>query len=164
MFHGKCADMLPWFNSLGYTCSPNGADQLAPCSPASGQAAHASLARAFLCSLRALSGTGAAVHSVQAVEHTSSSAAAASLTVLTAGCGNNPWLAAGSESDWVLDLVATGFSKPEDEFGHTMRSKADIDAAADAFSTQLDNVTVVACVVALADMGAVYLACAGAVA
>jgi hypothetical protein len=40
---------------------------------------------------------------------------------------------AGSEPDWVLDLVATGFNKPENLFGHTMQSKDDLDAAADAF-------------------------------
>ncbi len=40
---------------------------------------------------------------------------------------------AGSEPDWVLDLVATGFNKPENLFGHSMRSKDDLDAAADAF-------------------------------
>lgn len=33
----------------------------------------------------------------------------------------------------MLDLVATGFNKPPTLFGHTMRSKADIEAAADAF-------------------------------
>ena len=40
---------------------------------------------------------------------------------------------AGSEADWVLDLVATGFSKPAHLFGHTLRTKADVDAVADAF-------------------------------
>lgn len=61
MFHGACADLLPWFTSLGFV-------------------------------------------------HTR-----------------------GSASDWVLDLVATGFTKPEHLFGDTMRSKSDVDAAADAF-------------------------------
>lgn len=40
---------------------------------------------------------------------------------------------AGSESDWVLDLVATGFEKDIQLFGHTMRTTVDVDAAADAF-------------------------------
>jgi len=39
----------------------------------------------------------------------------------------------GSESDWVLDLVATGFDKPDHLFGNTLRSAADVGAAADAF-------------------------------
>jgi hypothetical protein len=40
---------------------------------------------------------------------------------------------AGSEPDWVLDLVATGFEKDAQLFGHTMRTTDDVDAAADAF-------------------------------
>lgn len=40
---------------------------------------------------------------------------------------------AGSASDWVLDLVATGFTKPEHLLGDTMCTKNDVDAAADAF-------------------------------
>jgi hypothetical protein len=40
---------------------------------------------------------------------------------------------AGSEPDWVLDLVATGFNKPEHLFGASMRDNEDVDAAADAF-------------------------------
>lgn len=47
---------------------------------------------------------------------------------------------AGSESDWVLDLVATGFSKPESLFGLTLQTNADIDAAADAFSASRGQV------------------------
>lgn len=39
----------------------------------------------------------------------------------------------GSESDWVLDLVATGFDKPDHLFGNTLRSAADVGAAADTF-------------------------------
>jgi hypothetical protein len=33
----------------------------------------------------------------------------------------------------VLDLVATGFEKDSQLFGHTMRTAGDVDAAADAF-------------------------------
>ena len=40
---------------------------------------------------------------------------------------------AGSESDWVLDLVATGFDKPSDMFGHSLRTTEDVKAAANAF-------------------------------
>lgn len=47
---------------------------------------------------------------------------------------------AGSEPDWVLDLVATGFNKPDHLFGHSMRSKEDVDAAADAFKEKYTRV------------------------
>lgn len=40
---------------------------------------------------------------------------------------------AGSESDWVLDLVAVGFDKPLGQLEGTMRSSADVAAASDAF-------------------------------
>uniref|UniRef100_A0A383VMS4 ABC transporter domain-containing protein n=1 Tax=Tetradesmus obliquus TaxID=3088 RepID=A0A383VMS4_TETOB len=39
----------------------------------------------------------------------------------------------GSESDWLLDLVATGFDKPQQLFGNAMMAREDIPAAADAF-------------------------------
>jgi hypothetical protein len=43
-------------------------------------------------------------------------------------------LPSGSESDQVLDLVATGFNKPTgDLLGRTMRTQADVEAASDAF-------------------------------
>jgi hypothetical protein len=40
----------------------------------------------------------------------------------------------------VLDLVATGFNKPEGLFGHTMREKDDVIAAADAFKQKYTQV------------------------
>jgi hypothetical protein len=40
----------------------------------------------------------------------------------------------------VLDLVATGFNKPDHLFGHTMRCKEDVDAAADAFKEKYTRV------------------------
>eukprot|EP00775_Hariotina_reticulata_P008750 gene8750-8930_t len=39
----------------------------------------------------------------------------------------------GEEADWALDLVATGFDKPADFYGTTMRTTKDIAAAAEAF-------------------------------
>jgi len=39
----------------------------------------------------------------------------------------------GVASDWALDLVAVGFAKPPQYFGHTMRSKDDLAAASQAF-------------------------------
>ncbi|WIA12631.1 hypothetical protein OEZ85_006286 [Tetradesmus obliquus] len=39
----------------------------------------------------------------------------------------------GSESDWLLDLVATGFDKPQQLFGNALMAREDIPAAADAF-------------------------------
>eukprot|EP00879_Flechtneria_rotunda_P005971 GHRR01006278.1.p1 GENE.GHRR01006278.1~~GHRR01006278.1.p1 ORF type:complete len:428 (+),score=125.08 GHRR01006278.1:410-1693(+) len=39
----------------------------------------------------------------------------------------------GAASDWALDLVAVGFAKPEKYYGHTMRNKDDLAAAAMAF-------------------------------
>lgn len=41
--------------------------------------------------------------------------------------------AAGSEADWVLDLVAVGFDKPLGQLEGTMRTHADVQAASDAF-------------------------------
>jgi hypothetical protein len=55
------------------------------------------------------------------------------------------WPAAGSEPDWVLDLVATGFNKPEHLFGASMRDKDDVDAAADAFRDKYIRVRVKQC-------------------
>ncbi|KAG1665475.1 hypothetical protein FOA52_007607 [Chlamydomonas sp. UWO 241] len=39
----------------------------------------------------------------------------------------------GAASDWVMDLVNTGFRKPEKYFGRTMLSAGDLAVAADAF-------------------------------
>jgi hypothetical protein len=41
----------------------------------------------------------------------------------------------------VLDLVATGFDKPAHLFGDTLRTKADVAAVADKFSTRHTKVT-----------------------
>jgi hypothetical protein len=38
-------------------------------------------------------------------------------------------------SDWVLDLVATGFTKPQHLFGKTLRTQEDVDRLAAAFMT-----------------------------
>lgn len=47
------------------------------------------------------------------------------------------WTAvAGSDCDWVLDLVATGFSKPVQQFGPTLTTPAEVFAVADAFCEQ----------------------------
>lgn len=43
----------------------------------------------------------------------------------------------------MLDLVATGFNKPEGLFGHTMREKSDVIAAADAFKHKYTQVCVI---------------------
>ena len=53
-----------------------------------------------------------------------------------------PYFPTGSEPDWVLDLVATGFSKPLQLFGSTLRTKADVNAAADAFKADYLKVRV----------------------
>jgi hypothetical protein len=45
----------------------------------------------------------------------------------------------------VLDLVATGFNKPEHLFGASMRDKDDVDAAADAFRDKYIRVRVKQC-------------------
>jgi hypothetical protein len=39
----------------------------------------------------------------------------------------------GEESDWLLDLVATGFDKPQQLYGNALMASADIAAAAQAF-------------------------------
>lgn len=39
----------------------------------------------------------------------------------------------GVASDWALDLVAVGFAKPAKYYGHTMRTRDDLAAAAKAF-------------------------------
>lgn len=53
---------------------------------------------------------------------------------------------AGSESvsDWVLDLVATGFSKPQHLFGHTLRTRKDVEQLAVAFKCSYNKVWLVA--------------------
>lgn len=48
---------------------------------------------------------------------------------------------AGSVPDWVLDLVATGFDKPEHLFGNTLRTAADVRAAAKAFKAHYEKVS-----------------------
>lgn len=45
-------------------------------------------------------------------------------------------------SDWVLDLVSTGFNKPSRFYGSTMRSDADVEAAARAFAQRQAEVRV----------------------
>lgn len=45
----------------------------------------------------------------------------------------------------MLDLVATGFNKPEHLFGASMRDKDDVDAAADAFRDKYIRVSVRHC-------------------
>lgn len=47
-------------------------------------------------------------------------------------------------SDWVLDLVATGFSKPQHLFGHTLRTHKDVEQLAVAFINSYDKVGLVA--------------------
>jgi predicted amidohydrolase YtcJ len=39
----------------------------------------------------------------------------------------------GEESDWLLDLVATGFDKPQQLFGNKLMDSEDVAAAANAF-------------------------------
>lgn len=53
--------------------------------------------------------------------------------------------AAGSESDWVLDLVATGFDKPAALFENSMRSTEDIMEAAKAFKQHYLTSLAVSC-------------------
>jgi len=50
------------------------------------------------------------------------------------------YIFAGSESDWVLDLVATGFSKPGHLFGKTLRTNEDVGLAADGFKAHCTKV------------------------
>jgi len=42
----------------------------------------------------------------------------------------------GVPSDWALDLVAVGFSKPAKYYGHTMRTEQDLLAASGAFTNR----------------------------
>jgi hypothetical protein len=52
-----------------------------------------------------------------------------------------PWFASlgyerhhGDESDWLLDLVATGFDKPRQMYGNLLMQQQDIAPAAEAFT------------------------------
>jgi hypothetical protein len=51
----------------------------------------------------------------------------------------------GEESDWLLDLVATGFDKPRELFGNALMSPEDTSAAAAAFMTTYLKVMTTTC-------------------
>lgn len=61
---------------------------------------------------------------------------------VVAPCTLCPPLHAGtaSVSDWVLDLVATGFNKPQHLFGNTLRTIEDVDRLATAFLSRRTKV------------------------
>jgi hypothetical protein len=57
-------------------------------------------------------------------------------------CGISPWFASlgyerahGEEADWLLDLVATGFDKPQLLLGNRLMGSDDTSAASRAFLT-----------------------------
>jgi hypothetical protein len=57
-------------------------------------------------------------------------------------CGISPWFASlgyerahGEEADWLLDLVATGFDKPQLLLGNRLMGSEDTSAASQAFLT-----------------------------
>jgi hypothetical protein len=61
----------------------------------------------------------------------------------------SPWFASlgyerlhGEESDWLLDLVATGFERPLHMYGNTFKDSQDIAAAATAFEASSYNVRI----------------------
>lgn len=62
--------------------------------------------------------------------------------------GIAPWFASlgyerqhGDESDWLLDLVATGFDKPRQLYGNALMQEQDIKPAAEAFTASYVQVT-----------------------